>query len=190
MKYALPLLVLAIVVLAMVATPHRTAPVADGTAQLTASSGLLAAELGVAADDSAKASDKEKVEDPAKPKKKEEAKTGTDKGIGPIKELKLGPIDEELAEKGKAIFTKKCTVCHQLDSKKIGPPLRDVVNQQTPEFIMNMILNTDQMEKKDPTVKKLIAQYQTYMSVLDLNKDQARSVLEYLRSAAAEKTEK
>jgi cytochrome c551/c552 len=178
MKYAVPLIVLGAVVLAMVSTPHTTS-----TALYIGNSGLLAAEIGGASADSAKSS--AKAADPEKPKAKADAKTGEDKGIGPIKELKLGPIDDKMVADGQLLFSKKCTVCHQLDSKKVGPALRDVANQQAPEFIMNMILNSGEMEKKNPYIKKLIAQYQTYMSGLDLNKDQARSVLEYLRSEAA-----
>ncbi len=107
-----------------------------------------------------------------------------DKGIGPIKEIKLGPIDTSLVSKGQAFFQGQCVTCHQLDKKKIGPPLRTVTKDRPPEFIMNMLLNTDQMEKKDPEVKKLIAQYGTYMSVLDIKQEQARQLLEYLRWAA------
>jgi cytochrome c len=130
------------------------------------------------------ADQKDKKESASKTKDKTGAAAGPDKGIGPIKELKLDPIDEDLAAKGGQIFSKKCTVCHQLDSKKIGPPLRDVAKRQTPEFIMNMMLNADEMEHKDAYVKKLVSQLQTYMSISDLTKDDARAVLEYLRSQA------
>jgi cytochrome c len=131
-------------------------------------------------------------DDPAKSKKSTEVKEDTakfhyispDKGIGPIKELKLGPIDTSMVTKGEQIFKSQCTACHMLDKKKIGPPLRSVTKDRPPEFIMNMILNTDEMEKKDPEVKKLIDQYGVYMSVLDISKDQARQILEYLRWAA------
>ncbi len=105
-----------------------------------------------------------------------------DKGIGPIKELKVGPIDTTLVSKGKALFNGQCVICHQLDKKKIGPPLRTVADDRPPEFIMNMLLNTDEMQKKDPEVKKLIAQYGgVLMSVTDIKQDQARQLLEYLR---------
>jgi len=116
---------------------------------------------------------------------KKSSETATpDKGIGPIKEVKLGPLNDTLAAKGKQIFTQKCTVCHLLNKKKIGPPLHNITNVETPEFIMNMILNADEMEKKDPKVKKLVSQLQTYMSVSDLTEADARAVLEYLRSEA------
>jgi cytochrome c len=107
-----------------------------------------------------------------------------DKGLGPIKEIKLGPIDTSMVSQGEQIFKSQCFTCHLLDKKKIGPPLRTATTDRPPEFVMNMILNTDEMEKKDPEVKKLISQYGVYMSVLDISKDQARQILEYLRWAA------
>jgi len=110
-----------------------------------------------------------------------------DKGIGPIKEMKLGKIDPTMAEKGERLFKNQCVTCHMLDKKKLGPPLRSVTKDRPPEFIMNMILNTDQMEKKDPEVKKLIAQYQVYMTPLPLKQEQAKLLLEYLRSEGEKK---
>jgi len=64
----------------------------------------------------------------------------TDKGIGPVKELKLGPIDQKLANTGKGIFTAKCAICHAMDQKLVGPPIRNVTKTRSPEYIMNMIL--------------------------------------------------
>jgi cytochrome c len=109
-----------------------------------------------------------------------------DKGIGPITELKLGQIDTSLVAKGKTFFQGQCVACHQLDKKLIGPPLRNVSNERPPEFIMNMLLNTVEMQKKDPEVKKLIGQYGTLMSALVIKQDQARQLLEYLRWAATQ----
>jgi len=113
-----------------------------------------------------------------------------DKGIGPIKNIKLGPVDSTMAAEGNTLFQKYCVTCHELDKKKLGPPLRDVTDRRLPEFIMNMILNTDQMQKKDPEVKKMIDQYQVYMSVLVLNEKQARELLEYLRMAKKRESER
>jgi cytochrome c len=133
------------------------------------------------------------VSKPAKEAVKDTSKTtyiSPDKGIGPIKELKLGPIDTSMVTKGEQIFKSQCMTCHMLDKKKIGPPMRSVTRDRPPEFIMNMILNTDEMEKKNPEVKKLIEQYGVYMSVLDISKDQARQILEYLRWAAQQPPDK
>lgn len=106
----------------------------------------------------------------------------SDLGIGPIKKVTLGPLDEKMASQGKALFQTHCSVCHHLDERKIGPALRDVTKQRTPEFIMNMILNTSDMEQHDPTAKRLEAEYPLKMPSPDLNKKQSRDLLEYLRS--------
>ncbi len=121
---------------------------------------------------------------------KQKTKMSEDKGIGPVTSVKLGPIDQTMAKKGKSIFQSKCMVCHNLDQRVVGPPLRDVTQIRTPEFIMNMLLNTTEMEQKDPIVKKLLDEYHVPMTNLNLNKEQARSVLEYLRSVAPAKKEK
>jgi mono/diheme cytochrome c family protein len=105
-----------------------------------------------------------------------------DKGIGPIKEVKLGPIDAKLVKQGKTLFDANCTACHLLDEKKIGPPLRHVTHEHAPEFIMNMILNPVEMQKKNPEIMELVEEYGVLMSDLHLKKDQARAILEYLRS--------
>lgn len=121
---------------------------------------------------------------------KKSAAAGSDKldrGIGPITTVTLDSISDEKVNAGKTLFASKCTVCHQLDTRKVGPPLRDVAKRETPEFIMNMILNPNGMEAKDATVKKLISQYQTYMSISGITQDQARALLEYLRWAAEQK---
>jgi len=121
--------------------------------------------------------DSTKKSDPSSPH-------GKDLGIGPVKEVKLGPIDEKLAQQGKSLFEMKCTMCHSLDERKIGPALRDVTEQRTPEFIMNLLVNTSEMEQKDETMKKLISEYSVPMTDLQLSEKDARAILEYLRSVA------
>ena len=108
-----------------------------------------------------------------------------DKGIGPIKNLKLGEIDKSLLPKGRALFNEKCVVCHSLDSKKIGPPLRFVARDQTPEFIMNLLVNTVEMQQKNEQIKQLISQYKVIMVDYKLSEEQAKDLLEYLRAAAS-----
>jgi len=108
-----------------------------------------------------------------------------DRGIGPIKNVKLGPLNKKMIDEGKSIFTNQCIVCHDLDEKKLGPPLRNVTKESTPEYIMNLLLNSTQMQKEDPGVKLLLKQYNNLpMPDPGLNESKARSVLEYLRSNA------
>ena len=110
-----------------------------------------------------------------------------DMGIGPIKEVKLGAIDQNLVKKGQQLFETKCTICHSLDERKVGPPLRNVTQERTPEFIMNLLLNTATMENKDQIVEKLISEYHIPMPDQTLTEEQAREILEYLRQSASEK---
>ena len=78
-----------------------------------------------------------------------------------------------------------CVACHDLDQKKLGPALKNVTKERSPEFIMNLLLNTAQMQKDDPTVKALLKEYNNLpMPDPGFNQAKARSVLEYLRSLA------
>ena len=108
-----------------------------------------------------------------------------DLGIGPVKKVELGPINSKMVDEGKALFNTKCSICHEMNQKKIGPPLGDVTKQRTPEFIMNLLLNTVQMQKDDGTMKELLNEYNNLpMPNPALTQDQARAILEYLRSVA------
>jgi mono/diheme cytochrome c family protein len=105
-----------------------------------------------------------------------------DKGIGPVKDLKLGPVDEKLAARGKELFDGKCAACHGLDTVIAGPALGSVLKQKRPEFVMNMMLNTAEMEAKNPAIKKQAAKFGMSMPSPGLAEDQARAILEYLRT--------
>ena len=109
-------------------------------------------------------------------------------GIGPIKEkLELGPLNMEMAAKGQKIFEEKCASCHKLDDRFTGPAQRDVIERRTPEYIMNMILNPEEMIKKHPEVKKMLAIYMTSMTYQNVSQEQAREILEYFRKVDKEK---
>jgi len=122
----------------------------------------------------------QRVEAPKPAEQKEE--TVSDKGIGPITEVKLGPIDQNLVKKGKEIFDSKCASCHKLEERYVGPPLKGVTKRRKPEWIMNMILNPTEMEQKDPIAKQLLAEYLTQMTFQNVSQEDARAILEYLRS--------
>ncbi len=108
-------------------------------------------------------------------------------GIGPIKSVALeAEIDEALAERGEVIFASKCTACHKMEERYVGPPLGQVLAQRTPAYVMNMMLNPDEMVQKHPEAKALLAQYFTPMPNQNLTEDDARAVLEYLRAHQSE----
>lgn len=104
-------------------------------------------------------------------------------GIGPVKEVKLDPqINQTLAATGKQLFDVKCVACHKIDEKLVGPALKDVTKRRKPEWIMNMILNPEQMTKENPTAKTLLAQHLIQMTFQNVTQDDARAILEYFRS--------
>lgn len=106
-------------------------------------------------------------------------------GIGPITENpEVGSVDPGMAEQGKAIFVQKCATCHYLDMRKTGPGLRDVSKRRSAAYIMNQVLNPDQMGKLHPDGKKLVAQYAQYMTLQGITPEMARQLLEFLRSEA------
>ena len=106
-------------------------------------------------------------------------------GIGPVKEpVVLGPVDPALATTGQGIFEQKCSACHKMESKYVGPALGEVTTRRSPAFIMNMILNPMEMVERHPVGKQLLAEHMTFMANQNLTQDDARAVLEYLRTQA------
>jgi len=109
-------------------------------------------------------------------------------GIGPIKEaMVVGPLDEKMAEAGEQVFELKCSACHKMDEKYVGPALRGATGRRTPAYLMNMILNPQEMVDRHPVAKQLLAEHMSFMPNQGLTQDEARQVLEYLREKADEK---
>lgn len=105
-------------------------------------------------------------------------------GIGPIEGFDPGPIDPALASQGEQVFTTNCSACHKMGERYVGPALADVTETRSPAYIMNMILNPEEMLQKHPEAKKMLAQYMTPMANQNLSEEQARALLEYLRTQA------
>lgn len=105
-----------------------------------------------------------------------------EQGIGPVRDLELAPVDPDLAAQGEGFFTTKCSACHKLEERYVAPPLGDVLSRRRPEFVMNMILNANEMVQRHPVIRELLAEYYTPMPVQVTDPDEARAILEYLRS--------
>ena len=107
-------------------------------------------------------------------------------GIGPITEVVvLGAPDHALAETGETLFTQKCSACHKMGEKYVGPPLGGIVDRLGPTFVMNMALNPEGMYTRHPDVKKLVGEYMTQMPNQQLTPPDARAIVEYLRTQPA-----
>ena len=104
-------------------------------------------------------------------------------GIGPIEKIKLDKLDPQMAAEGKEIYEKLCTSCHKLDGTLIGPSPVGILDRRSPEWIMNMILNPEEMVQKDPIAKKLLVEHNLApMANQNLTEEQARKILEYFRT--------
>lgn len=104
-------------------------------------------------------------------------------GIGPVESVTLeAEIDQALAETGKSLFDTKCIACHNFDHRMIGPALKGITEKRNPAWIINMIINPQEMTKKDPIAKVLLAEYNTQMVNMNVNEEDARAILEYFRA--------
>lgn len=106
------------------------------------------------------------------------------KGIGPIKSVALkAEIDQTMVTHGADVYKKMCTACHRADKKFIGPAPTGILERRSPEWVMNMILNPDEMVKKDPLAKELLMEFNgSPMANQNLSEEDARAVLEYFRT--------
>ena len=60
-------------------------------------------------------------------------------GVGPITDVvQVGEIDHEKAEAGEKTFTEKCSACHKMAERYVGPALGEVTVRRTPTYVMNM----------------------------------------------------
>lgn len=108
-------------------------------------------------------------------------------GIGPITEVvELGELNREMAEEGKEIFRAKCSACHKPTERYIGPAPEGVLDRRSPAYVMNMIMNPDEMTKKHPEAKKLMQEYMSPMPFQNVSEEQARAIVEYFRTIEAE----
>jgi cytochrome c1 len=105
------------------------------------------------------------------------------KGIGPIKSVTLGALDQSMADNGKKIFKNKCSSCHKTTKKFIGPNPTGILKRRSPEWVMNMIMNPAEMVKEDPIARQLFIKFNgSPMANQNLTKDETRAVLEYFRT--------
>lgn len=103
------------------------------------------------------------------------------KGIGPISSVELGDVNQEMATEGEEIFNAKCIACHKMGTRLVGPDLTGVIGRRTPEWIMNMILNPEEMVKEDPIARQLLKDFTAPMVNQHLTEDETRKILEYFR---------
>ena len=105
-----------------------------------------------------------------------------DKGVGVVTEITLADVDQTMVDAGKVLYEAKCTACHKIEKRHIGPGLAGITERRTPEWIMNMILDPETMVKENKLAKELLMEYISPMANQSLTEDEARSILEYFRT--------
>jgi cytochrome c551/c552 len=93
------------------------------------------------------------------------------------------PLDQTMVTAGKSTYEMKCQSCHRLTEEKlVGPGWKSVTQRRQPAWIMNMITNVEMMLEKDPEAQKLLEQCMVRMPNQNISKDEARQLLEFMRS--------
>jgi len=115
--------------------------------------------------------------------KAEEPKVADPRGVGPNMEITLNdPVDAAMVANGKVIHDMKCASCHKLDAMRVvGPGFEGITNKRRPEWIMNMITNTEVMLDEDPVAQALLEECLMRMPNQNLSTRDAREVLEFIR---------
>ena len=119
-----------------------------------------------------------------KKKSKTTIKTNDNQGIGPIKDFAFDAnLDKALVTEGEKIFKAKCTACHHATTKLIGPAIKGVYDRRNPTWVMNLLLNPDQMLNEDADAKAALAAFNN-VRMLDQNltEEEAIALSEYMRS--------
>ncbi len=98
------------------------------------------------------------------------------------------PLNKDWVTAGKANYELKCLACHKLsDEKLVGPGWAGVTKRREPVWIMNMITNVDMMLEKDAEAQKLLEQCLVRMPNQNISQEDARKLLEFMRSNDGEK---
>jgi cytochrome c551/c552 len=93
------------------------------------------------------------------------------------------PLNAEWVNGGKSIYEMKCQSCHKLtDERVVGPGWKGITQKREPHWIMNMITNVDVMLEQDAEAQKLLEQCLVRMPNQNVSKDDARQILEFMRS--------
>ena len=93
------------------------------------------------------------------------------------------PLNAQWVAHGKEIYDVKCQSCHRLTEERVvGPGWKGVTKKREPHWIMNMITNVDMMLETDPEAQKLLEQCLVRMPNQNISKEDARHILEFMRS--------
>lgn len=93
------------------------------------------------------------------------------------------PLNAEWVAAGKTLYGMKCQSCHKLTEEKlVGPGWKGITERRSPGWIVAMTTNPDEMLQKDPDAQKLLEECLVRMPNQNVSKEEARQLLEFMRS--------
>jgi cytochrome c len=103
-------------------------------------------------------------------------------GIGPVTEaIDIGEIQMERVARGADFFDSRCASCHRMERRFVGPPLGDIMEKRSKEFVINFILNPEEMVSRHPVGRELLQDYLTIMPYQNVTGEQAIEIVDFLR---------
>jgi cytochrome c5 len=107
----------------------------------------------------------------------------------PMPEVQLSnPLNQEWVTSGKNVYEMKCQSCHKLtDEKLVGPGWKDITKKRHAGWIMNMITHPEEMLNTDAEAQKLLEICLVKMPNQNVSQDEARHIIEFMRSNDGEK---
>lgn len=103
------------------------------------------------------------------------------KGVGPIVNLELALINDSLMKTGLNLFKDKCSQCHTMEYKNSGPDISDILAIRKPEWIVNFLLNKEEMLLRDSLAIRTRVRYKVDCGSNITKETEALELLEYLR---------
>lgn len=98
------------------------------------------------------------------------------------------PLNKDWVVAGRGVYDTKCSACHKLTAEKlVGPGWEGVTKKREPAWILNMITNVEMMLEKDPKAQELLEQCLVRMPNQNVSQEDARKILEFMRSNDGEK---
>ncbi|RJP26551.1 MAG: hypothetical protein C4520_00575 [Candidatus Abyssobacteria bacterium SURF_5] len=94
-------------------------------------------------------------------------------------------LEEGSAARGKAIYEEKCASCHSIGGgPELGPDLQGVTQQRSTPWLIEFIMNPEEMFADDPLARQLLEEWQIRMPDMDVEYEQAVDLLAYIQTAS------
>ena len=99
--------------------------------------------------------------------------------------------NEDLVTNGRVLFEENCSICHAIDEKIIGPPLRDVHKRRPEAWMIRFIRNSQKViQSGDEYAVQLYEEYgKTQMTAFDFSDEEILSIIDYIKSESEKSLE-